>query len=208
MHRIVLFVVYRILMGPILRILLGIKWKGSYRELKQQKQFIIVANHNSHIDTMALMSSLSSKQLKYTHPVAAATYFGKKKWLGWLSRFFVNTILIKRSHEGTGPKALEVLQKFISKGHSLIIFPEGSRGEPEKLQAFHKGIGVLLQQNPQIPYIPVWISGTGKILPKGALLPVPFEGSLHFGTPQLAKSKEVEAIVDEVKNTILDIQNN
>ncbi|MFM7643680.1 MAG: lysophospholipid acyltransferase family protein [Sphingomonadales bacterium] len=205
MHRIVLFVVYRMLMGPLLRILLGIKWKGAYRELKQQKQFIIVANHNSHIDTMALMSSLSFWQLKYTHPVAAATYFGKKKWLGWLTRFFVNTILIKRSHEGTGPKALDVLQKYISKGHSLIIFPEGSRGEPEKLQAFHKGIGVLLEQNPQIPFVPVWITGTGKILPKGALLTVPFEASLTFGVPQFTKTKEVQEIVEEVENAILKL---
>lgn len=205
MQRIALFVVYHLIMGPLLRIVLGINWKGE-TNWSSYKQFIIVANHNSHIDTMALMSSLSFKQLPFTHPVAAASYFGKNKFMRWLSKFFVNTILIERSYEGNDSNALEVLQKFIEKGHSLIFFPEGSRGEPDKLQSFHKGIGVLLKQNPQLIYIPVWIQGTGKILPKGASIPLRFEASLNFGTPRLAKEKSVETIVEEVKNAILALK--
>ncbi len=169
-------------------------------------QYIIVANHNSHIDTMALMSSIPLKDLNRTHPVAAATYFGKNSWLGVLSKLFVNTILIKRSEEGGESTAIDVLGKFLSKGHSLIIFPEGSRGEPEKMQAFRKGIGVLLQRYPHIPYIPVYIQGTGKILPKGERLIVPYDAIVHFGQAQLAQAKEVESILDEVKNEILRLK--
>ncbi len=207
MQRIVLFVVYRLIMRPLLRFVLGIKWDGE-SDFRRYKQFILVANHNSHIDTMALMSSLTLKQLQNTHPVAASTYFGKNKWLGWLSTFFVNTILIERSHEGNGPKALDVLHNHLQKGHSLIYFPEGSRGKPEELQSFHKGIGVLLQQNPELNYIPVWIQGTGKILPKGAHLPVPFEATLTFGKPRQAHASNVDAILDEVKNALLSLKTN
>jgi 1-acyl-sn-glycerol-3-phosphate acyltransferase len=204
MKHLLLILIYKGVMPLFLR-LIGVR-TAPKNYLKSSAQYIIVANHNSHIDTMALMSSIPAKDLKRTHPVAAATYFGKNSWLAVLSKLFVNTILIKRSEEGGESTALDVLDHYLSKGHSLIIFPEGSRGEPEKMQAFRKGIGVLLQRNPHIPYIPVYIQGTGKILPKGERLIVPYDAQLIFGPAQLAQAKEVESILDEVKNEILRLK--
>jgi 1-acyl-sn-glycerol-3-phosphate acyltransferase len=211
---ILLALIYKFLL-PLPLKLLGVKIYGQ-QNLKIQGQFIIVANHNSHLDTMALMSSLPLHLLIKTHPVATAQYFGRKKWLVWLSNLFVNTVLIQRKEDAQidpeaaqhidSSKALTLLEDKLANGHSLIIFPEGTRGEPEKLQNFRKGIGVLLQRFPNIHYIPVFINGTGKILPKGALLPVPFEASLRIGKPQLIETDNVEDIVEEVKNVILDIQ--
>lgn len=165
---------------------------------------------------MALMASLPLHLLIKTHPVATAQYFGRKKWLVWLSNLFVNTVLIQRKEDVEidpataqqleSSKALTLLEKKIAKGHSLIFFPEGTRGEPEKLQDFRKGIGVLLQRFPKIHYIPVFIHGTGKILPKGALFPIPFEASVRIGKPQLKSSYVVEEIVSEVRNSILLIE--
>lgn len=204
MKHLLLILIYKGVM-PLFLKLIGVKITPKKR-LQPNTQYIIVANHNSHIDTMALMSSIPLKDLNRTHPVAAATYFGKNSWLAVLSKLFVNTILIKRSEEGGESTALDVLGKFLAKGHSLIIFPEGSRGEPEKMQAFRKGIGVLLQRYPHIPYIPVYIQGTGKILPKGERLIVPYDAIVHFGQAQLAQAKEVESILDEVKNEILRLK--
>ena len=204
MKHLLLILIYKGVM-PLFLKFIGVKITP-IKPLQPNMQYIIVANHNSHIDTMALMSSIPLKDLNRTHPVAAATYFGKNNWLAVLSKLFVNTILIKRSEEGGESTALDVLGKFLAKGHSLIIFPEGSRGEPEKMQAFRKGIGVLLQRNPHIPYIPVYIQGTGKILPKGERLIVPYDAIVHFGQAQLAQAKEVESILDEVKNEILRLK--
>lgn len=204
MKHLLLILIYKGVM-PLFLKFIGVKITPK-KPLQPNMQCIIVANHNSHIDTMALMSSIPIKDLNRTHPVAAATYFGKNSWLAVLSKLFVNTILIKRSEEGGESTALDVLGKFLSKGHSLIIFPEGSRGEPEKMQAFRKGIGVLLQRYPHIPYIPVYIQGTGKILPKGERLIVPYDAIVHFGQAQLAQAKEVESILDEVKNEILGLK--
>ena len=204
MKHLLLVLIYKGVM-PLFLKFIGVKITPK-KPLQPNMQYIIVANHNSHIDTMALMSSIHLKDLNRTHPVAAATYFGKNSWLAVLSKLFVNTILIKRSEEGGESTALDVLGKFLAKGHSLIIFPEGSRGEPEKMQAFRKGIGVLLQRYPHIPYIPVYIQGTGKILPKGERLIVPYDAIVHFGQAQLAQAKEVESILDEVKNEILRLK--
>lgn len=204
MKHLLLILIYKGVMPLFLR-LIGVR-TAPKNYLKSSAQYIIVANHNSHIDTMALMSSIPTKDLKRTHPVAAATYFGKNSWLAVLSKLFVNTILIKRSEEGGESTALDVLDHYLSKGHSLIIFPEGSRGEPEKMQAFRKGIGVLLQRNPDIPFIPVYIQGTGKILPKGERLIVPYDAQLIFGPARHTSFTQVNEIVDEIKLAILDLK--
>lgn len=209
MQRLLLILIYKGLMPLLLR-LVGVKTlrKTNFKEVKQ---FIIVANHNSHVDTMVLLSSLPTSQLMRTHPVATATYFGKKKWLELLSNLFVNTVLIQRREEKTPEtdqgKALERLMKKLEQGHSLIFFPEGSRGEPEQMQAFRKGIGVLLQKFPQIPFIPVYLKGMGKILPKGSLLPVPYDAQVYFGDPTFCQHNTVEEIVAEVEREIVALKN-
>ncbi len=209
MQRLLLILIYKGLMPLLLR-LVGVKTlrKPNFKEVKQ---FIIVANHNSHVDTMVLLSSLPISLLKRTHPVATATYFGKKKWLELLSNLFVNTVLIKRREEKTPEtnqeKALERLMKKLEQGHSLILFPEGSRGEPEQMQAFRKGIGVLLQKFPNIPFIPVYLKGMGKILPKGSILPVPYDAQVYFGEPTFCQHQTVEGIVVEVESAIVALKN-
>ena len=205
MQHLLLIFIYKGLMPLLLR-LVGVKTMRK-PNFKEAKQFIIVANHNSHVDTMVLLSSLPMSQLKRTHPVATATYFGKKKWLELLSNLFVNTVLIQRREEKSPEtdqgKALEQLMKKLEQGHSLIFFPEGSRGEPEQMQAFKKGIGVLLQKFPHIPFIPVYLKGMGKILPKGSILPVPYDAQVYFGDPTFCQHNTVEEIVAEVESAIL-----
>lgn len=198
MKFVLLILIYKFVMPILLKIVgVRIRNKAAYNG---QKQFIVVANHNSHVDTMALLSSLPIRLLIKTHPVATATYFGKKKWLAFVSNLFVNTVLIKQKDN-----ALQLLEQKLKKGHSLILFPEGTRGKPGEMQAFRSGIGVLLKIFPYIPFIPVWIEGTGKILPKGSFLPVPFEAEVKIGAATLAKGASVEEIVKEIQTAILDL---
>ncbi len=199
MKLVFLIVIYKVVM-PVLLKLVGVRisHKAAYQG---QKQFIVVANHNSHVDTMALLASLPIRLLIKTHPVATANYFGKKKWLAFISNLLVNTVLIKQKDN-----ALQLLEEKLKKGHSLILFPEGTRGKPGEILAFKSGIGVLLQAFPHIPFIPVWIEGTGKILPKGSYLPVPFEAEVKIGAATLATGTSVEEIVIEVQTAILDLR--
>ena len=105
-----LIVIYKVVM-PILLKLVGVRISHK-NAFQGQNQFIVVANHNSHIDTMALLVSLPIRLLIKTHPVATANYFGKKKWLAFISNLFVNTVLIKQKDN-----ALQLLEEKLKKGH-------------------------------------------------------------------------------------------
>lgn len=196
---------YSILMRGFLRIIVGVKYINK-EVISKEDQFIIVSNHNSHLDTMALMSSLTFRQLSKTHPIAAGDYFGDSLTKSFITRLFTNAILIRRTKDGSSENPIDMMSRALSEGRSLILFPEGSRGEPEKMQEFKKGIGILLQKHPNIKYIPVYMRGMGKVLPKGEKLLVPFDTYVMFGEPSTTKAAEIEDIVKEVEGKIMELR--
>lgn len=196
---------YSILMRGFLRIIVGVKYINK-EVISKEKQFIIVSNHNSHLDTMALMSSLTFRQLSKTHPIAAGDYFGDSVTKSFITRLFTNAILIRRTKDGNSENPIDMMSRALSEGRSLILFPEGSRGEPEKMQEFKKGIGILLQKHPEIKYIPVYMRGMGKVLPKGEKLLVPFDTYVLFGEPSTTKATEIPEIVQEVEGKIMALR--
>ncbi|MFM7594845.1 MAG: lysophospholipid acyltransferase family protein [Flavobacteriales bacterium] len=192
---------YKVIMQLFLRIYVGVKWINT-QNLQVPSPYIIVSNHNSHLDTMSVMAALPINQLIKTHPVAAADYFGKNMVTRFLSRYVLNAILIKRQRTEGDPSPTDIMLGFLERGHSLLLFPEGSRGEPEKIQSFQKGIGALLFRRANTPYIPIFMKGMGRVLPKGEKLLVPFDSYVSIGSVSYTKETEVTLIVKEVEEAV------
>jgi 1-acyl-sn-glycerol-3-phosphate acyltransferase len=194
-------------MRLFLRIVVGIRYHNK-DVLKTANQFIIVSNHNSHLDSLALMSSLSSSQIANTHPVAAGDYFGQSPIKAFFTRFLTNAILIPRTAIKGGQNPIRMMSAALGRGSSLILFPEGSRGEPEKMQEFKKGIGLILKMHPEVPFVPVFMKGMGRVLPKGERMFVPFDTYVCFGEPRNCKATSVDEIVLEIEKSIRDLSEN
>jgi len=197
-------ILYKICMRLFLGIVVGVKYFNQH-VLKREKNFIIVSNHNSHLDTMALMAALPIFWLNKTKPVAAGDYFGDTPLKEKLSKYFLNALLIPRTKDENKEEEhpIDKMLHALDEGNSLILFPEGSRGEAEKMQTFKKGVGVLLKKRKNIPYIPVYMCGFGKAMPKGRLLLVPHECAIYFGEPTYASSDNVDEIVLEIESNVL-----
>ena len=163
---------FLLIVRPFLALVLGVNLRHAER-LPQTGPAILAANHNSHLDTLLLMSLFPQSQLHQLRPVAAADYFLSNPLVAWFSRNIIRILPLKRKVE-RGDDLFAPLLEELDKGRILILFPEGSRGEPEKMSQFKNGIAHLTSLRPDVPVIPVYLHGLGKVLPKGDWLPVPF----------------------------------
>jgi 1-acyl-sn-glycerol-3-phosphate acyltransferase len=144
---------------------------------------IVVANHNSHLDTMVLMALMPLSKLKDIKPVAAADYFFSSPLKAWFSEHVLGIIPVERGGEDKTIDPLEGCYQALSEGKVLVLFPEGSRGEPEQMTDLKKGVSFLSERFPNAPVVPVFTHGLGKALPKGSFLLVPFFCDIFIGEP-------------------------
>lgn len=199
MRQLFLNIIYKGIVPFILKPLTGVKYKHA-EVLTEAKQFIIIANHNSHIDTLALMSAMPKHKIVEVKPVAAGDYFGSSKWKIFFTQLLTNALLIPRccSLKNKSNDPFRIMMKALKRGQSLIIYPEGSRGKPNEMQAFKNGIGHILLKYPHIAYIPTYIENTGKVLPKDKLIPIPFNCQVVFGDLKYCKGKNAKEVVDQM----------
>jgi 1-acyl-sn-glycerol-3-phosphate acyltransferase len=92
-------------------------------------------------------------------PVAAMDYFYSSSLRGWFADQIVGIIPVKRGSGKEGGNPLLLAEQALDRGEILVLFPEGTRGEPETLQAFKKGIGHLAKARPKVPILPVFMHG-------------------------------------------------
>lgn len=174
------FLFYRVFVRTIVLLVLGLNVRHKDR-LPKKGPAILVANHNSHLDTMVLVSLFPASLLSAIRPVAAMDYFMKNRWLAWFSIHIIGIIPIQRRPTKGAGQVLEPCFEALQQEKILILFPEGSRGEPEQLSTFKSGIAHLAKKYDQIPVIPVLLHGLGKSLPRGEALLVPFFCDVFVG---------------------------
>ena len=171
---------HHLILRPLLKVLFGVHVQGA-AQLDELDQFLIVANHNSHLDALLLMSVLPRRHLAHTHPVAAADHFGKSQRLARFMDRVLAPLWVDRASPRDALEAINAMDRCITAGESLIIFPEGTRGEPGELAPFRSGVGRLLERHPELPVIPAHILGPERALPRGATLPLPVWNRVLLG---------------------------
>ncbi|MDH6309512.1 1-acyl-sn-glycerol-3-phosphate acyltransferase [Dysgonomonas sp. PFB1-18] len=189
-----------------LRLIIGVRF-GDNKCLKNEEQFIILANHSSHLDTLSLLASLPGKTIWKVKPVAAEDYFGNTRLKAAFSNYFINTLLISRKGNKEGDNnPIKKMLDTLDEGYSLILFPEGTRGTSGHMDEMKPGIARILSVRPHIKYIPVYLTGMGRSLPKGEILVLPYEASVNYGKPTLANSSDIDEIMRQIASDFREME--
>ena len=181
MNRLLRSAFFLLMVRPVLTLVLGAQVRGRAL-LPGAGPAIIVANHNSHLDTLTILTMFRIKDLPILRPVAAADYFLRTRLGSWFALNIIGIIPIVRGGHGGG-NPLAPCEQALDRGEILILFPEGSRGEPEVMAAFKRGVAHLARARPHVPVHPLFIHGLGKALPKDSVLLVPFNCNIVAGEP-------------------------
>ena len=138
----------------------GLKVTG-LSHLDPKRQYIFLVNHQSYIDIPVLIQSLPSFQLRWItkRELLWVPFFG---WALWAAKH----ITVDRSDRMNAMGSLKKAKERMKSGISLVIFPEGTRSSDGHLLPFKRG-GLLLAVRTQTPIVPVTISGSWTVLPKG-----------------------------------------
>jgi 1-acyl-sn-glycerol-3-phosphate acyltransferase len=183
-----------------------VRWAGC---APTEEQRIYIANHSSHLDFIVLWSYLPPWLRRRTRPVAARDYWTRNNIRRYLAAHVFNAVLIDRTAPpGTPPgqlgrQAVDQMVEALGDRHSLILFPEGTRGAGEDLAAFRSGLFHVCRAKPEVDVVPVYLDNLNRILPKGHLLPVPMLSRITFGAPlRLQPNEPKEAFLERARRSV------
>jgi len=159
---------------------------------------IFVANHNSHMDTPVILRALPGRWRRRTAVAAATDYFYANRRNAVAASLVFGTVPLDRnSGAGVGSAQTAHLDRHISAGGSLLVFPEGTRSRDGRVGRLRSGAALLAAQH-HLPIVPVYLSGTRDAMPRGRCWMVFKAGrpgprhplEVRFGDPIVARPGE------------------
>jgi 1-acyl-sn-glycerol-3-phosphate acyltransferase len=194
-----------LLLAAVARLITGAQghWHGSPPKAEQRIYF---ANHQSHFDWVLIWAALPSDLRLTTRPIAARDYWTSTPLKHWITREIFNAVYVSRQRTDD-EDPLEPLLEALRNGDSLVIFPEGTRGNKGDPAPFKAGLYHLAEAFPEVQLIPAWIDNVQRVMPKGEVVPVPILCSVTFGAPLLlAPGEDKRAFLDRARDAVIALR--
>lgn len=119
------------------------------------KPAVIIANHTSFLDTLAIAMATHKIIYLVNDWVYQSPVFGK----------LVRALGFYPVSQGI-ENGMDKLKEKVAQGYSLVVFPEAERSYTNDVKRFHKGAFYLAEQF-ELDVLPLYIHGNSEVLPKG-----------------------------------------
>jgi 1-acyl-sn-glycerol-3-phosphate acyltransferase len=159
---------------------------------------VFMANHQSNCDPPALLVSMPPVLVIVKKEFFRVPIMGRAMAA---CRF----IAVDRRDRAQAREAVEKGVQALKAGNSFLVYPEGTRSPDGRLQSFKKGVFVMALQA-GAPIVPISVSGSNKIMPKGKFVMRPGRVRITFHEPVPTAGLDIEGrqyLVDRVRTAIL-----
>ena len=150
-ERTAIYTLARIIFGFLFHTIFPLRFYNAQIADEMQPPYIIMANHRSFADPMALAIKVKKYEIRFIGKRELA----KGKLKNWL---FSGLHMIMVSRHATDMAAMRQCMQTLKEGHILGIFPEGTRHQPEMMQEVESGTAIIALRS-RVPLLPVYIDG-------------------------------------------------
>jgi len=201
----------KIFFAPIVKFLIIKEVRGL--ENIPKKNFILAANHQSHLDELATGYICVPRRFHFIGQTDQ--YTGLTKLILYIIYFIGGVIRLNRKREASKKRVVKEAIEFLNKGDCLIVYPEGTRTRTGQIGRGKHGVAVIFLGTGK-PIIPVGIKGTFELLPPKGKLKLKRIVEINIGKPLYFKeeyekaknmdkdSREYKALLQRITNTMMD----
>ena len=150
-ERTAIYTLARIIFGFLFHTIFPLRFHNAQIVEEMQPPYIIMANHRSFADPMALAIKVIRYEIRFIGKRELA-HGRLKSWL------FSGLHMILVSRHATDMAAMRQCMQTLKEGHILGIFPEGTRHQPEMMQEVESGTAIIALRA-RVPLLPVYIDG-------------------------------------------------
>jgi len=134
--------------------------------IPRHTNFIVASNHCSHLDTGLIKMALEDAGDNLCALAATDYFFDTPLKRAYFENF---TNLVPMDRSGSLKRSLRQALDLLRQGHSLLIFPEGTRSMTGRIESFKASLGYLAMHG-RVGILPIHVQGTLEALPKGTAL--------------------------------------
>jgi long-chain acyl-CoA synthetase len=199
---------------PLGRLFAQIEVRGLEHLENLHGPVIFAANHQSHLDTPAILDALPARWRYRVAPAMAKEFFKahfypeqhsrsaywKNSTNYYLASLFFNAFPLPQRESGTR-QTLRYIGELISQGMSVLIYPEGRRTNTGEIGRFLPGVA-MIGSRLEVPVVPVRLDGLDRILHHTWKFPKRGRATVSFGAPMSLKGHDYAALVQEIERAV------
>lgn len=163
-----------------------------------KRSYVFVSNHQSFYDIPVIYW-----HVPFDMRIIAKASLGAFPFIGWHLRR-AGHVLVQRDNPGAS--AFAQVKTLMAGGHSLIVFPEGTRSADGRVGRFRTGIFQLAIEA-GLPVVPIAVTGTHHVMPKNQLTTSPGHATLEVFDPietQGLVREDAKALAKRVEDIVAD----
>jgi len=161
---------------------------------------VFAANHQSHADTTVLMAAIPSHLRRKLAVAAGADYFFPNRVASAASALFIGAVPIERTK--LSRLSIQHVLDAIGDDHSVLIYPEGGRSS-DGFGSDHRPGAAFVARRAGVPVVPIYLHGTGEVMPKGQNWPTRHRTAVVFGRPMtVTDGEDARGFADRIQQRI------